>query len=160
VFQSSLLAAQRHLRSSARSVRIEELQNAGKPDEKELPVGKDRGYLWRLNLYARYLEKDDGVYVQIEFVALSRSVPQIVVWFVNPYIRSIPREYLTNYLRATQSALSLENRHPANGERKPAIRREDSEDNTHPEGQSPPAPLQTYNISGSPLSVGSASSNW
>lgn len=59
----------------ARAVRIAEVQNPGKPDEKELSVGNDHGYMWRLNLYTRYLEKDNGVYVQIEFVALSRSAP-------------------------------------------------------------------------------------
>jgi hypothetical protein len=95
--------------SFARSVRIAEVQNPGKPDEKELPVGNDHGYLWRLNLYTRYLEKDNGVYMEIEFVALSRTVPIMFAWLVNPYVRSIPREYLTNYIRATQQALAAEN---------------------------------------------------
>jgi hypothetical protein len=90
----------------ARSVRIAEVQNPSKPDEKALPVGNDNGYLWRLNLYTRYLEKDNGVYIEIEFVALSRSVPRIFAWLVNPYTRSIPREYLTNYIQATQKALA------------------------------------------------------
>jgi hypothetical protein len=90
----------------ARSVRIAEVQNPGRPDEKELPVGNDHGYMWRLNLYTRYLEKDNGVYIEIEFVALSRSVPRIFAFLVNPYLRSIPREYLTNYIHATQKALS------------------------------------------------------
>jgi hypothetical protein len=93
----------------ARSVRIAEVENPGKPQEKELPVGNDHGYLWRLNLYTRYLEKDNGVYIEIEFVALSRNVPAIFAWLVNPYLRSIPREYLTNYIHATQNALSRDN---------------------------------------------------
>ena len=67
-----------------------------------LPVGNDHGYMWRLNLYTRYLEKDTGVYVQIEFVGLSRNVPGLVAWLVNPYVRSIPSEYLTNYVHTTQ----------------------------------------------------------
>ena len=92
--------------SFARAVRIAEVQNPGKPEEKELPVGNDHGYMWRLNLYTRYIERDNGVYVQIEFVALSRTVPRIFAWLVNPYIRSIPQEYLTNYVRTTQRALS------------------------------------------------------
>ncbi len=95
----------------ARSVRIAEVQNPGKPDEKELPVENDHGYLWRLNLYTRYLEKDNGVYIEIEFVALSRRVPRVFAWLVNPYVRSIPREYLTHYLRATQTALLAEDTH-------------------------------------------------
>ena len=95
-----------HAYSSSQAVRIAEVQNAGKPDEKELPVGNDHGYMWRLDLYTRYLEKDGGVYMQIEFLALSRTVPAIFAWLVNPYVRSIPRDYLTNYVVATRKALA------------------------------------------------------
>jgi hypothetical protein len=95
--------------SSSHAVRIAEVQNAGKPDEKELPVGNDHGYMWRLNLYTRYLEKDGGVYIQIEFLALSRTVPAIFAWLVNPYVRSVPRDYLTHYIQATRKALVAEN---------------------------------------------------
>jgi hypothetical protein len=95
--------------SSSHAVRIAELQNAGKPNEKELPVGNDHGYMWRLNLYTRYLEKDGGVYIQIEFLALSRTVPAIFAWLVNPYVRSVPRDYLTHYIQATRKALVAEN---------------------------------------------------
>jgi hypothetical protein len=103
------LADSTHAYSSSHAVRIAEVQNAGKPDEKELPVGNDHGYMWRLNLYTRYLEKDGGVYMQIEFLALSRTVPAIFAWLVNPYMRSIPRDYLTNYVVATRKALVPEN---------------------------------------------------
>jgi hypothetical protein len=99
---------------SARAVRIAEVQDPGKPDEKELSVGNDHGYMWRLNLYTRYLEKDNGVYVQIEFVALSRSAPGIVAWLANSYIRSIPTAYLTNYVRTTQRALASQERFSGN----------------------------------------------
>lgn len=93
----------------ARAVRIAEVQHPGKQDEKELPIGNDHGYMWRLNLYSRYMEKDNGVYIEIEFLALSRSVPAIFAWLVNPYIRSVPRDYLTNYMRVTKKALSPDN---------------------------------------------------
>jgi hypothetical protein len=99
----------------ARSVRIAEVQNPGNPDGKELPVGNDHGYMWRLNLYTRYIEKDNGVYVEIEFVALSRSVPWMFALLVNPYLRSIPRDYLTNYIHATQKALSPNDSEPGRG---------------------------------------------
>jgi hypothetical protein len=87
------------------ATRIAEVEDAGKADEHEDPVGKDRGFLWRLNSYWRYQEKDGGVYIQIEFVTLSRSVPAIFAWLVNPYVRSVPREYLTNLLGTTRAAL-------------------------------------------------------
>jgi len=91
--------------SRSYSTRIAEVEDPGKPSEHEKPVGRDRGFLWRLNTYTRYQEKDGGVYIQIEFIALSRSVPAIFAWLVNPYIRSVPREYLTHLLEATRKAL-------------------------------------------------------
>jgi hypothetical protein len=96
-----------HEYSFARAVRIAEVRNPGEKDESERPVGNDRGYLWRLDLYTRYLETDDGVYVQIEFLGLSRSVPAIFAWMVNPYVRSVPRDYLTNYIDKLRSAVAV-----------------------------------------------------
>lgn len=95
-----------HEYSFARAVRIAEVRNPGEKDETERPVGNDRGYLWRLDLYTRYLEADGGVYVQVEFLGLSRSVPAIFAWLVNPYVRSVPREYLTNYVAQLKKAVA------------------------------------------------------
>jgi hypothetical protein len=95
--------------SRSYSTRIAEIVDPGKPTEREKPVGRDRGYLWRLNTYWRYEERDGGVYIQVEFIALSRSVPGIFAWLVNPYIKSVPREYLTHLLGATRSALMKRN---------------------------------------------------
>lgn len=92
--------------SFSRATRIAEVENPGNADEKEYPLGKDHGYMWRLDLYTRCLERDGGVYIQIEFLALSRTVPAIFAWLINPYIRSIPRDYLRHYLETTRKALS------------------------------------------------------
>jgi len=97
-----------HVYSTAKAVRIAEVRNPGEKDESERPVGNDHGYLWRLDLYTRYLEVNDGVYVQIEFVGLSRSVPAIFAWLVNSYVRSVPREYLTNYMGQLRKAVAGE----------------------------------------------------
>jgi len=87
------------------STRIAEVVNAGLPDENERPVGIDRGYLWRLDTYTRYEERDGGVYIQTEFLALSRSVPAIFAWLVDPYVKSIPQDYLAHILGATRNDL-------------------------------------------------------
>jgi hypothetical protein len=92
--------------SLARSTRIAEVQNPQKPNEREYPVGKDHGYMWRLNLYSLCVERDGGVYLQVEFLALSRTVPAVFAWLVNPYMHSIPRDYLKRYLDETRTALS------------------------------------------------------
>jgi hypothetical protein len=91
--------------SFARSVRIAELEDPGSPSEREYPVGKDHGYMWRLNLYTRCVERDGGVYVQVEFLALSRTIPAVFAWLVNPYVHSIPRDYLRHYLETTRKTL-------------------------------------------------------
>ena len=95
-----------HEYSFARAGRIAEVRNPGEKDESERPVGNDRGFLWRLDLYTRYLETSDGVFVQIEFLGLSRSVPAVFAWLVNPYVKSVPREYLTNYVGQLKKAVA------------------------------------------------------
>lgn len=89
-----------------RAVRIAEVRNAGEKEEREYPVGNDHGFLWRLNFYTRYVEADGGVYVQIELLSLSRTVPVIIAWLVNPYLKSIPREYLTGYFAQLKKAVN------------------------------------------------------
>lgn len=85
------------------STRLAEVENAGQADERELPVDGGHGYLWRLNSYWRLQAKDGGVYVQLESIGLSRGIPTIFAWLVNPLVRSIPRGSLTGLLGATRS---------------------------------------------------------
>lgn len=91
--------------SASRSTRIAEVENVGKPNERERPVGKDHGYLWRLNSYWRVEEKDGGVYVQNESVALTRTVPVLLAWLINPLVKSIPRGVISNLLLRTREAV-------------------------------------------------------
>lgn len=94
--------------SRAVTERIAEVENVGRPGEREKPENEGAGYLWRLNTYGRYEQRDGGVYIELETVALSRSVPAILAWLVNPYIRSIPREYLSRTLSLTRETLERE----------------------------------------------------
>ncbi|HZC43234.1 MAG TPA: hypothetical protein VE195_03605, partial [Acidobacteriaceae bacterium] len=87
------------------STRLAEVENVGQAGERELPVDAGHGYLWRLNTYWRLEAKDGGVYVQLESIALSRGVPAVFAWLVNPLVRSIPRGTLTDLLGATRSVM-------------------------------------------------------
>ena len=80
------------------------MENPDKRNEHELPVGNDHGYLWLLDNYWRIQEKDGGTYVQVESVGLSRSIPAIFAWLINPLVRDIPRTDLSNLLNATRRA--------------------------------------------------------
>jgi hypothetical protein len=118
-----------HECSLGRAVRIAEVRNAGEKDERELPVGNDRGFLWRLDLYTRYVEVNDGVFVQIEFLGLSRGVPAIFAWLVNPYVKSVPRDYLTGYIGQLNKAVAAQTQEKErlNAETQRAPRYEESE---------------------------------
>lgn len=95
--------------SRSYSTRIAEVEYADRPNEREKPIGKDRGFLWRLYSYWRFQERDGGVYVQLESIALSRNVPSLLAWLVNPLLKSIPREYLSRLLTSTRIALTTKN---------------------------------------------------
>lgn len=95
----------------SRSTRIAELADVGKPTEHELPIGNDRGLLWRLNLDWSCEEENGGVFLQIELIALSRGVPAIIAWLANPYIQSIPQEYLGKVLQAMRSGMAAQAAH-------------------------------------------------
>ena len=94
------------IQSASRSTRIAEVVNPGSPDEHERADGDDHGYMWRLNSYWRIEEKDGGVYVQNESITLTRTVPTLLAWLVNPLIKSIPRDVLLRTLTNTRNAVA------------------------------------------------------
>lgn len=94
-----------HGSSISRSTRIAEIDSAGTPRERALPPGKDHGFLWRLNTYWSYEQRDGGLYMQIESVSLTRSIPTGLGWVIGPFVESVPRESLEFTLRATCNAL-------------------------------------------------------
>lgn len=97
-------AAERaHSRSSA--VRIAELENAGKSEEREKTPGDDGGYLWRMETWWRMRESNGGVYVQSEVASLTRDIPTGLGWLIGPFVTSIPRETLSFTLEATRRAV-------------------------------------------------------
>lgn len=91
--------------SASRSTRVNEVDGAGTPRERVLGPSEEHGFLWRLNTYWTYEERDGGLYVQVESVSLTRAVPRGLGWAVGPYVESIPRESLEFTLRATCAAL-------------------------------------------------------
>lgn len=89
--------------SSSRSTRITEIDSNGRA----LSASADHGYLWRQNTWWSYEERDGGVYLQIESVSLTRSIPTGLGWAVGPFVESVPRESLEITLRSTCNALKI-----------------------------------------------------
>lgn len=95
----------RHGYSISRSTRIAEIEGAGTSSERALGPNEEHGFLWRLNTYWSYEERDGGLYMQIETVSLTRAVPRGLGWAVRPYVESIPRESLEFTLRSACNAV-------------------------------------------------------
>jgi hypothetical protein len=92
-------------RSWIHSTRMAEVADAGTAREHEEPVGQGGGYLWRLNSYWRFDERDGGVYVECESVSLTRGIPYGLGWAVGPFVTSLPRESLELTLTKTREVL-------------------------------------------------------
>jgi len=94
-----------HTRIRSISTHVNQLQSAGNPDSPVMPDGQGNGYLWRLNDYWRLEQKDGGVFVQIESIELSRSVPYLLSWIIDPIVRDKSRDAVSGLLSATRRAL-------------------------------------------------------
>jgi hypothetical protein len=91
--------------SNSISTRIAEVRDTSHPDGEELPLGQGHGYLWRLNTYWRFHEKDGGVYLQCEALSLTRDIPIGLGWLLKPLVTSIPKLSLNRALSRTREVV-------------------------------------------------------
>ncbi len=91
--------------SQSRATRISEVRNAGESNERVLPDGRGGGYLWRLNSYWRFEERDGGVYVELRAISLTRDIPTGTGWLVKPIVAEMPRISIHGTLTNTRDAL-------------------------------------------------------
>lgn len=91
--------------SRSYSKRIAEVSNPGKPNEHELPVGEDRGLLWRMYSYWFFEERDGGVYVSCESITLTRDIPFVMAKLLSPIIHELPAEQVRAGLEKTRKAV-------------------------------------------------------
>ena len=89
--------------SISRSTTIQQVKNAGKPSQQVMPAGS--GPIWRLNSYAKYLQRDGGTYVEIESVSLRSKIPLLLRWLLGRLVSRLPKGILTCFLESTRQAL-------------------------------------------------------
>ena len=90
----------------ADATRVQDVENYGQPNERLLPPDHGRGYVWRVHTITRYEERDGGVYVEMETIALSREVPAMLRWMINPVVAHFSRSELMMSLRQTREAVT------------------------------------------------------
>ena len=91
--------------SVGHSTRIREIEEYGQPDQRDLAPNTGHGFIWRLYSVSRFEQRDGGVYVEVEGVALSRDVPSMVRWLVGPVIRNVSRSSMLVSLQKTEEAV-------------------------------------------------------
>jgi hypothetical protein len=91
--------------SVSETTRVQEVAEYGGPSPSLLPQDHGTGIIWRLYSIARYQERDGGVYVELEAIALSRDIPRSLRWMVEPVVRRVSRSALVASLQETADAV-------------------------------------------------------
>ncbi len=89
----------------AYTTRVQEIRDYGHPGERRLPPDDGSGYIWRFYNLARFEERDGGVYIEQEAIVLSRDIPTVVRWLVDPIVRRVSKNLLLTSLRQTEEAM-------------------------------------------------------
>jgi hypothetical protein len=93
------------LYSVSETTRIQEVVEYSGPSPHMLPEDHGTGIIWRLYSMTRYQERDGGVYVELEAIALSRDIPGGLRWVVEPIVRRVSRSSLVASLQETADAV-------------------------------------------------------
>ena len=95
--------------STTETTRVQEVSNYGSPSEHKLPEGHGIGIIWSLYSFARYEERDGGVYIELEAIALSRDIPGALRWAVEPIVRRVSKSSMVTSLQQTADAVRSAN---------------------------------------------------
>ena len=91
--------------SISQSTRLQAIEKFGQPDMRVLPPDQGPGYIWRLFTITKFEESDGGVYIELEAFGLSRDVPVMFRWLVDPIVEHLPRNSVRATLEETRNAV-------------------------------------------------------
>jgi hypothetical protein len=94
--------------SLSNSVRVQEIADYGQPQEHALPEGHGPGYVWKELSVSRLEQRDGGVYVEMETIAMSRGIPVALRWMIKPLVEALPRKIMVATLNNTRDAVGEE----------------------------------------------------
>lgn len=92
----------------ATTTEVREVADYGESGERLLPPDHGSGYIWRLRSMARLEERDGGVYLELEALALTRDIPGSLHWLVSPVVTRMSRSSVFTTLSQTRQAVGLE----------------------------------------------------
>jgi hypothetical protein len=88
------------------AIRVQEVADYGEPSQHLYPENERPGYVWRTMGLTRLEQRDGGVYVEMETIALSRGIPVAFRWLVKPLTDKLPRKIMMATLEATRAAVT------------------------------------------------------
>lgn len=91
--------------SVAEAVQVREIEGYGHSGEHLLPPDTGNGFIWRIRSMSRFEERDGGVYLELEALALTREIPAGLAWMVNPAVNHLSINSLITTLRQTRDAV-------------------------------------------------------
>ncbi len=91
--------------SISEATRLQEVENYGTPAQHMLSENEGTGLIWRLLSITRFEERDGGVYVELEAVALSRDIPASLRWIVAPIVRRVSKASVLASLQQTSDGV-------------------------------------------------------
>ena len=94
-----------HWYGVSETTRVQEVADYGAASQHLLPEDHGTGIIWKLYSFARYEQRDGGVYVELEAIALSRDVPAALRLVVDPIVRRVSRSALATSLQQTADAV-------------------------------------------------------
>jgi hypothetical protein len=91
--------------SIAKTTRVQEIDEYGHPGERKIAEGEGSGVIWKLHSVSRLEQRDGGVYVELEAMALSREIPMAVRFVADPIVRRVSRNSILLSLQQTEDAV-------------------------------------------------------
>jgi hypothetical protein len=92
--------------SIADMTQLREIEQYGRPGEHALPSDTGHGFIWRLRDITRYEEREGGIYLEVEAIALTRDIPSSLRWLVSPIVKHLSSDSLETMLRQTRDAVA------------------------------------------------------
>jgi hypothetical protein len=93
------------------TTRMQEIEGYGHSDERRLPPDQGDGFMWRLHSIVRYEQRDGGLYLEMEAIALTRDIPASLRWVVKPVVNHLSIDSLMASLRETREAVDSQAGH-------------------------------------------------
>jgi hypothetical protein len=94
-------------RTFSRSVcrKVQQVENAGEPNEKLLPPGEGLGVLWAMDSVWKLAERDGGLYAELDALTLTRDLPFGLGVSLGPIVRHISEGAVESTLSAKRRSV-------------------------------------------------------